>query len=142
MIINLTQHQESLEQRNAGVVPRDPLETARAQELLTFSVRPTRKEVDLRAENLAQLAVSMHAVRTGGDPFAELSCQPLWGIQVMIGGASFLMSALERELRKTGAHVVHSFSRRESQEVAMSDGSVEKVSRFVHDGFVSGGTYV
>ena len=54
----------------------------------------------------------------------------------MIGGAPFFMSALEAALKERGVRAVHAFSRRESGEERLPDGSVRKTQVFRHAGWV------
>jgi hypothetical protein len=54
----------------------------------------------------------------------------------MIGGAPFFMEPLSRALRDAGYKPIFAFSRRESVERTMPDGTVQKVAIFRHLGFV------
>ena len=120
-IVNLTQHPASAEQLAAGVfdVPGDG---ARRELLmqLTFNDLPEDGEIVERAEALASIAGAFGARAA------------------MIGGAPYLMSALERELRDSGVVPLYAFSRRESVEETLPDGSTRKVAVFRHLGFVEG----
>lgn len=115
MILNVTQHPASPEQREAGVVDA-PYTLAGA---LTFEELPTRDEIETRAIWLADLA---------RDEGAEAA---------MIGGAPYLMPALERTLRERGITPLYAFSLRESVEQTQPDGSVRKVNVFRHAGFIA-----
>lgn len=117
MIVNLTQHNPTPEQVAAGV--GEPL--AEALPLLNFSDLPTSAQVREVAEKLANLALNA----AGGD-----------GGEVMLGGAPFLMAPLEEALRARGLRPVYAFSRRESVEEMLHDGSVKKTQIFRHVGFV------
>ena len=55
---------------------------------------------------------------------------------VMIGGAPWMMSALERALRRNGLQYCYAFSVRESVEKTMPDGSIVKTNVFRHGGFI------
>jgi hypothetical protein len=114
-ILNLTQHPASHEQQAAGVI--EPENKKRVQELLTFDFLPSKEMVEERATDLATIAV-------------ESNCEV-----AMIGGAGFLISALERALKGAGIKPVHAFSRRESVEEIV-DGKTIKKSVFRHVGFV------
>ena len=116
IIINLTQHDSTLEQQAQGVV--EPKDKAAIRSLLTFSSIPSKEDVAERAEKLADAA--FHAD-------AEAA---------MIGGAPYLMSALERALKDKGVKPLYAFSVRESADVTQPDGSVRKVAVFRHAGFV------
>ena len=54
----------------------------------------------------------------------------------MIGGAPYLMGALEVALKKVGIQPVYSFSERVSKEVVLEDGTTQKTSVFCHKGFI------
>ena len=54
----------------------------------------------------------------------------------MIGGAPFLMGALESALLDYGITPVYAFSKRESVEEVQKDGSVKKINIFRHAGFI------
>ena len=120
-IINLTQHAATAEQLAAGVFDV-PNEGARRELLmqLTFGDLPEDGEIVERAEALASIAMAFGARAA------------------MIGGAPYLMSTLERELREGGITPLYAFSRRESVEEKLPDGSVRKVAVFRHLGFVEG----
>ena len=123
MILNLTQHDPTPEQIAAGVVAWDNTTQSTISKLLTFEELPTDLEIADRAYRLATLA-------------AELG-QDCTKPQAMIGGAPFLMSALERHLVDQGVQPVYAFSVRRSTEQVQSDGTVIKVSPFRHLGFVT-----
>lgn len=113
---NLTQHARSVEQVEAGVRDLPHAEREQIKELITFDDLPSTEEIEDRAYRLAQYVPQ--------------------GAAVMIGGAPFLMSALERALRSRGCVPVYAFSRRESVDQPQPDGSIRKVSVFRHLGFV------
>ena len=113
---NLTQHDRSAEQVDVGVRDFPHAEREQIQGLLTFDDLPSLEEIEDRAYRLAQYVPQ--------------------GAAVMIGGAPFLMSALERALRSRGCVPVYAFSRRESVDQPQPDGSVRKAAVFRHLGFV------
>lgn len=115
-IINLTQHAATEEQAAAGVI--EPANKAEVQALLTFSSLPSQAEIGKRAIALANIA------RDSGVRAA------------MIGGAGYLMHALELELQYVNVIPLHAFSVRESIEETQDDGSVVKRNVFRHVGFV------
>ena len=120
MIINLTQHKATDEQLAAGVVEPTPKFKAKVRQALTFESLPTHAEIAAAAASLAWVAnVSGEAV-------------------AMIGGAPFLMSALEESLTEIGIRPLYAYSRRESVEQTHADGSVRKAAVFRHLGFVPG----
>ena len=118
-ILNLTQHAPTQEQIAAGVI--QSVAHSEIQRLLTFSSLPTQEEILERAGALAEIATGAKA---GGVGYA------------MIGGAPYLMGALEEALRRRDIIPVYAFSVRESVEETMPDGSVRKTQVFRHAGFV------
>lgn len=123
MIINLTQHPATPEQVATGVVDLPGMERAELCAMMTFDALPTREEIEDRAEAIALLANSVAPEEDGQ--------------AAMIGGALYLMSALEAALRAQRIEPVYAFSVRESVEQAQPDGSVRKVNVFRHAGFVA-----
>src|SRR5699024_11202078 len=95
-IINLTQHPATPAQIAARV--EEPRDKKAVQALLTFGELPARSEIDSRAARLATIAAE-HGAHNA-----------------MIGGAPYLMGALERALAKEGIMPVFAFSKRESVE--------------------------
>lgn len=118
VIVNFTQHDATPEQIKAGVV--DIIPASKRSEVLTFKSLPTAKDIQDRADVIAKMVSEV----------AES------GAAVMIGGAPFFMSALERELKSAGFTPVYAFSERISVDVVQQDGTVVKTSKFVHKGFV------
>ncbi len=118
IVINLTQHAASQDQISSGVKDLTGNQLAGLKTALTFEDLPTPDEVWQRAEFIADLA------KTTGENAA------------MIGGAPYLMAALESTLRAVGITPLYAFSKRESKEVIHSDGSVRKVNVFRHIGFI------
>lgn len=121
MIVNLTQHSATAEQVAAGVIdlPDEAREALIAR--LTLNELPTRAEIDARCADiatLASLAFEQHPA------------------QAMIGGAPWMMAALEAALVNQGIEPMYAFSVRESVEQAQPDGSVKKMNVFRHAGFV------
>lgn len=115
-IINLTQHIATEAQSAEGVF--EPREKANVQQLLTFDILPTREDIVARAEALAEIAEGE------GAPYA------------MVGGAPYLMGALENALKKRGIKPLYAFSIRESIEEILPTGEVIKRNVFRHLGFV------
>ena len=117
-ILNLTQHPATHEQVVEGVVEPSPKLKGEIRELLTFNSLPTMKEIEKRAEALDDIAFH-------------------WGAKyVLIGGAPYLMSSLEDELLSDDIIPVYAFSKRESVETVMPDGTVVKKNVFKHLGFI------
>lgn len=121
MIVNLTQHKATQDQKEDGVV--DLPEKLRDQlvEMLTFDDMPDSYEVINRANKIARML----------DDFVK--SKPT---AVMIGGAPFLMPVLDKALRNYGHRPIYAFSKRESVEKTNPDGTVVKTSVFKHAGFV------
>lgn len=127
MIINLTQHPASPEQIAAGVVDLPAAQRALLSQSLTVDTLPTRQEITDRCANIAALAVHNGIGADDCDPHPP---------QAMIGGAPWMMRALEDSLADVGVAPVYAFSVRESVENPQPDGSIRKVNVFRHAGFV------
>ena len=121
MIINLTQHPASPEQLAAGVVDLPDSERSTLTALLTVDTLPTRDEITRRCADIAMLAALASESHPDG---------------AMIGGAPWMMAALESALQAQGIAAMYAFSIRESVEQSQPDGSVRKVNVFRHAGFV------
>lgn len=116
-IINLTQHVATPEQASVGVV--EPADKGLVQNLLTFkAIGDAQTQVEARAEALADLAAKSGCTRA------------------MIGGAPYLMGALEGALKARGISAHHAFTARRVVETTGPDGAVTKTAIFVHEGFV------
>lgn len=116
-IINLTQHEMTEDQlegfQQVGISYRDMIKV-----FLTFDNLPSRKEIEACAYTLARIAVGQKATHA------------------MIGGAPYLMGPLEYALRYYGVQPLYAFSKRESVEKTLEDGSIQKVSVFKHAGWI------
>nr|DAO28797.1 MAG TPA: hypothetical protein [Caudoviricetes sp.] len=117
-ILNLTQHNATAEQKAEGVydMPADKIGALRMA--LTFNALPSQAEILERADIIANLA------------HTEM------GDSVMIGGAPYLMPALETALKEKGFKVLYSFTQRESVETTDAEGNVVKTAVFRHVGFI------
>lgn len=115
-IINLTQHQASAEQIEAGVFNLP--ESSILKEALTFNEIPTKESIENRAKLLTGLALESGATHA------------------MIGGALYLMSILEKELKGKSIQPLYSFTERVSIETQNPDGTVTKTAVFKHKGWV------
>jgi len=128
MILNLTQHAATEDQRAQGVVDLPDEQRKMLQQLLGFDKIPSTEEIMERAQEIAELACYNGLSGDGGDsPFP---------IYAMIGGAPFLMAPLERALRERGIQPLYAFSVRQSVEKDDVDGKIVKTSVFKHAGFV------
>lgn len=128
MILNLTQHAATAEQLAAGVVDLEGGQLQELKKLLNFNSLPTRQDVRQVACAIGWL---VDTVLRGVKPRPQ---HPV----AMIGGAPFLMPALEEALADRNVRPVYAFSRRESVEEIQADGSVRKTAVFRHAGFVAG----
>lgn len=118
---NATQHLATPEQREQGVVDLPEEERENLAKFLTFEELPNSMQLRMRS-----IAVVGHILAAGAKP----------GDRVMIGGAPFFMEELSYSCREAGLVPVFAFSKRESVEQAMPDGTVRKVAVFRHLGFV------
>jgi hypothetical protein len=127
MILNLTQHLATPEQAAAGVVDLQGDQLQALKRALTFDTLPTQQEVQDRAFFIVRLAFA----NALGD---DMDADPM-PTHAMIGGAPFLMSALESALLDECVRPVYAFSVRQSVEAVQPDGSVVKTAIFKHMGF-------
>ena len=132
MILNLTQHEPTPEQRSAGVVDLPPAERAELAKLLNFEDLPSSQTIETRADAISMLA---------REYFLASQASPSDETQAMIGGAPFLMPRLEQVLTYRGIQPIYAFSRREVVEQHLPDGSVRKSAIFRHVGFVGSAVY-
>ena len=121
IIWNFTQHLATPEQREQGV--KDLPEELRQQlaEYLTFEDIPNDEDIQMV---VGEILCLISSIDTNVDD------------KIMIGGAPFLMERLSAALRHSKLRPVFAFSRRESVEQVMPDGSTRKTSVFRHLGFV------
>ena len=110
------EHASTDEQKAEGVM--DAPDQNSVRELLIFAGIPTTTEIKPRAEALAKIAANAGAEAA------------------MIGGAPYLMSALEASLKDRGIKPLYAFSVRESIETVQPDGSLVKTNLFHHAGWV------
>ena len=124
----MTQHPATPEQLQEGVVDLSAPQRAIVSQWLTFNDIPCRDEITSRAELLAQCATRIQAfAKAYGVHFST----------AMIGGAPYLMVALEKALRQQGIQPLYAFSQRVSTEAVALDGSVTKTAVFKHSGFIA-----
>lgn len=129
VILNLTQHKPTAEQLAVGVIEPRELEKAALVEALTFDEIPSRAEIFARAEVLAELCARYDL--DGSDD----SDGP-YPTRAMIGGAPYLMSAIEASLKSRGITPLYAFTVRDTVEV-VKDGATIKTAVFRHAGWVS-----
>lgn len=116
-IVNLTQHNPTQEQIQAGVFNLPQRNYDSIKELITFSS-------DYTYETLLDVAQRIRAVLKYD------------GIKAaMIGGMPSFMPVLEKELLDNGISVYYAKSERVSEDQAQEDGTVRKVAIFKHAGF-------
>lgn len=115
-ILNLTQHTTAPDQVAAGVI--EPEDKGLVKDLLTFDSLEDACHANFRAVELADYA-------------ATQGCY-----EVMIGGAPYLMSSLEKALHDRGMRARYAFSLRASVDEVQKDGSVIKRTVFKHAGWV------
>ena len=136
MIINLTQHVATNDQRAAGVVDLPAALRAQVTDWLTFDTLPTTDEIHESAAALADLACRLQAPEDRAAEGLDLTSSA-FALHALIGGAPWLMAPLEAALRDRGVIPVYAFSVRESVEEALPDGTVRKSAVFRHKGFVA-----
>lgn len=122
-ILNLTQHQATQDQLDAGVFEPTPAQKARIKEILTFdsSVLKYPEIIEERAAEMAALVTQFYSSVH---------------VKLMIGGAPFFMGPLGNKLTNIGYKVVYSFTDRVSVDQVNEDGTITKTSVFKHLGFV------
>lgn len=123
-IINLTQHQATADQVEAGVANLSGEDLAKLKSILTFVGVSTREEREARAQEVVALATAVW--QELGEPS---------GKAVMVGGKPSFMAPLEAALLAVGFAVGYAHSDRVSVDTILPDGSVGKSSVFKHLGF-------
>ena len=118
MILNLTKHRGTPEQKVEGVEDLPATERMELLKLLSFAAPPSAANIQARAARIAGFAY-----RTNAD-------------YAMIGGAQFLMEPLANALRAAGITPLYAFARRVAAERAMPNGEVHKYGIFKHVAFV------
>ena len=150
MIINLTQHVATADQQEAGVFSNEHIAAIAA--MCNFVGKPTGLDIGITAREIGSKLNDLVnswkfndrerdiELNEGGMPeeasglnYYATRLKP-W--KVMIGGAPWFMSALEKELIANGFKPVYAFSERVSVDHHQPDGSVRKVNEFRHIGFI------
>lgn len=132
LFINLTQHETSAEQvaevERKGYAPLQftSIERTAVRSMLTFESLPSKGEVQLAANALANIVKELANARDAS----------LQETAVMIGGAPYLMGPLTETLKMLGVSVYFSFSQRVSEEHVNEAGETIKTNVFKHVGFV------
>ena len=137
LLINLTQHTLTKEQfyhkgENLVEITFKPYNgTSKGtvdyvKHLLNFTSLPTKEDIISRATALADYAEGLLSqAKNDGDRLFAL-----------VGGAPYLMGALETALKERGIQPLYAYSQRESVETINSDGSVTKTAIFKHIGYI------
>ena len=128
MILNLTQHAATAEQIAADVADLTQGDAEYIRAALT-----AESLEDLSED--AKLGTPEDRAAIIADRAREIADQT-GATHAMIGGAPWLMSALERALAERGIKHLYAFSRRVVIETAQPDGTVKKTALFKHEGFV------
>lgn len=122
-ILNLTQHNATQDQLDAGVFEPTPAQKARIKEILTFDSQ-ILKYPDIIEERAAEMCALVTQF------YSSVK------VKLMIGGAPFFMGPLGDKLTHIGYEVVYSFTDRVSVDQVNEDGTITKTSVFKHLGFV------
>ena len=135
MILNLTQHKASCEQRKAGVIDLPKEYRTRLQDLLTFDELPTKKVVQDRVMKILELVYKYLSgnVEKWENIIDDIMQDELEKNKInafMIGGALWLMKPMIEDYSHF-TKVVFAFSKR---EVIEKDDV--KTSVFKHIGFI------
>jgi hypothetical protein len=125
MIINLTQHTATPDQIQTGVIDLPEAHRSKMLNLITFDDLPTKEDMTHRAKFLSELVSNFCFENEIND-----------SVSVMIGGAPYFMTHLEKEFKMNKHEVLYAFSKRVSEEQIQEDGTVKKISFFKHVGFV------
>ncbi|NP_835589.1 hypothetical protein Rm378p002 [Rhodothermus phage RM378] len=127
-ILNLTQHNPTPEQMEAGVVNLPDDQWNRVKELLTFEEIPDFDQMMSRAWEIAALAAGFFK-KSGETEDILLGA-------AMIGGAPYFMPFLVNALMAFCIIPLFSFTKRVSVEEQQPDGTVVKKTVFRHEGWV------
>ena len=127
MILNLTLHPATHEQRAAGVVDLDGPRLERLRSILTFDACPMDTDVARASILIVEIVWD----------WAEHDRPVAGSLRAMIGGPIFLVPALSSRLVLYGVQPVCAFLVHRSVELIQPDGSIQKVDVLRHAGFVS-----
>lgn len=137
LLVNLTQHemtgdQYKLNDENLVEIkfkPYNGISKGSAdyvKHMLNFTSLPTKEDIIYKATALADYASGLlNQAKNDGDKLFAL-----------VGGAPYLMGALETALKERGIQPLYAFSQRESVETKNADGTVVKTAVFKHIGYV------
>ena len=126
VILNCTQHKATYDQINKGVMDIVvPYIRKKVVDLITFEEIPTQEILKYQANTLANYLIEINKTHYQN----QIN-------KVMIGGAPYFMSHLEKALKNAGFTPVYAFSKRVCKEEHQPDGTVKKTFFFKHLGFV------
>ena len=123
-ILNLTQHNSTKDQINAGIIDLPAEFKTALVGAITFPAIYTKADLERKARCVLEV-VRDYTGPQGGIGSIE---------GVMIGGMPSFMPVLERVLSDYGIKVGYACTDRVSEDVQQSDGSVKKVAVFKHVG--------
>ena len=125
-ILNLTQHNATKDQQDAGIIDMPVEFQVALKGLLTFPTTYTRADLEYRALQIHELIRDMCGEHFGAPPKHSLD-------GVMIGGMPSFMPVLEATLVSKGIRVGYACTERQSIDKEI-DGKVVKTAIFVHAG--------
>lgn len=139
LLINLTQHTLTKEQfshkgENLVEITFKPYNgTSKGtvdyvKHLLNFTSLPTKEDIMSRATALADYAEGLLNQAKNDNDNDKLFA--------LVGGAPYLMGALETALKERGIQPLYAYSQRESVETINTDGTVVKTAVFKHIGYI------
>jgi hypothetical protein len=154
MIINLTQHTSTQDQRLAGVIDLPQEERTKLVDLLTVPEEElVAKEGLFESLMLSRVAgiisliwprlveADTARVRAAARLYGEGETFGGWNaareplFQAMVGGAPYLVDRLVARLKELDVEPLYATSARRSIEETLADGSVKKTQVFAHLGF-------
>ena len=126
-VLNVTQHEPTSSQRDAGVIDFSPEVRAELLKLLNIPEIETGSEMTRRASDIVRLCqTESERLVAQGHPTPAF----------MLGGHPALTALLHQEMDRIGLRRCYAFSRRESVETTDAvTGAVHKQNVFVHLGF-------
>ncbi len=135
-ILNLTQHNSTVEQKEAGIIDMSEELRTKIVPLLNFYKLPSEEDIEYRVVSIqkelyANYGLDYNNPEHTDDIFKKKS--KLDGF--MIGGALFLMTPLADAISYMG-NVYYAFTKRVSIEETQDDGTVIKKSVFKFEGLV------
>ena len=121
-ILNLTQHNATVQQKEAGVFEPLPGVKESIKKLLTFEKLPSQRILSHNSYVLATIA--------------KIECLRNKCNKVMVGDVPYLIHLLVDDLKAKGLIPVYAFSKRVSIDEPQQDDSVIKIIVFKHEGFI------